>query len=320
MSQGGGLPQMPGMPEVPGVPGGGAPGMPSVFGPRPQPKATEPQRAMPHAVNLDAVAAQPEVAAKIKAYPGNITYLDLIAKNKRQSLLLMVFMITLGMLLGAVIAAAVVAYGGGAGEQLVPSAVLGAFAAGVTAVGATCWSWYGGAGAILSMSGAKPIEKPQDPELFNVVEELSIAAGVPMPGVYLIDDSAMNAFATGRDPQHASVAITTGLRSKLTRDELQGVLAHEMSHVRHYDIRFSMLMATMVGLIVFACDAFRRILWYSSPGRRSSSDRDKEGGGALVIVLMVVAVVLSIIAPLVARLIQLAYSRQRGVSRGCGGG
>jgi heat shock protein HtpX len=261
------------------------------------------------------VAAQPEMREKISAYPGNITYLDLIAKNKRESALLIVFMMCLAMLLGAVIAAAIVTYGSkGAAKQLIPSAILGAIAALVFGLIGTMWSWFSGSSAILSMSGAKPIEKADDPELFNVVEELSIAAGVPMPGVFLIDDTALNAFATGRDPQHAAVAITRGLRAKLTRDELQGVLAHEMSHVRHYDIRFSMLMATMVGLIVFACDAFWqmiRVSAWTGAGRRSSSRDREEGGGAIVIILFVIAIILSIIAPIVARLIQMSYSRQR---------
>jgi heat shock protein HtpX len=311
MSQGGGAGG-----GLPGESPGQIPGMRPIFG-RPggpqQPTPAGPSHAMPHAVNLDAVAAQPDMRQRISAYPGNVTYLDLIAKNKRQSALLMVFMICLGMLLGAVLAAAVVAYGNAAAEELIPSAILGALAAGLVAVLGATWSWFGGASAILAMSGARPIEKPQDPELFNVVEELSIAAGLPMPKVYLIEDSAMNAFATGRDPQHAAVAITRGLREKLTRDELQGVLAHEMSHVRHYDIRFSMLMATMVGLIVFACDAFWRIIRYSSwtgGGRRSSRDKDS-GGGAIILVLMIIAIILSIIAPIIAQLIQMAYSRQR---------
>src|ERR1051325_729831 len=268
----------------------------------------------PAASNLDAVAAQPQMRERISAYPGNMTYLDLIAKNKRQSVVLMVFMIGLGMVLGAVLGAAAVAYGGAAAEDLLPSAILGALAAAVVGVLGATWSWFGGAGAILSMSGAQPIEKERDPQLFNVVEELSIAAGAPMPRVYLIDDTALNAFATGRDPKHAAVTITKGLRARLNRDELQGVLAHEMSHIRHYDIRFSMLMATMAGLIVFACDAFWRIIRYSSwtgGGRRSSRDRDDGGGGLIVVVLFVIAIVLSILAPIVAQLIQMAYSRQR---------
>jgi heat shock protein HtpX len=197
-------------------------------------------------------------------------------------------------------------------QTLAPSILLGGATAFILAVLGATWSWFGGASAILAVSGAREIQKPDDPQLFNVVEELSIAAGVPMPRVYLIEDSAMNAFATGRDPRHAAVAITRGLRDKLNRDELQGVLAHEMSHVRHYDIRFSMLMATMVGLIVFACDAFWRIIWYSRPGYGGGRrGRSKEGGGPLVLILIILAVVLAVIAPIIARIIQMAYSRQR---------
>jgi heat shock protein HtpX len=238
---------------------------------------------------------------EISAYPGSITYLDLIRKNKRQSTILIIAMLILGMVLGAVLAGAIAAYGGV--NDLMPSVVLGAIAALVAGSLGTLWSWFGGASAILAMSGGQEIAKEDDPQLFNVVDELRIAAGVPMPRVFLIDDSAMNAFATGRDPQHAAVA----------RDELQGVLAHEMSHVRHYDIRFALLMATMVGLIVFACDAFRRILWYGGPrgGGGRSRDDDGKGGGGLAVVLIVAAIVLSILAPMVAFFIQMAYSRQR---------
>jgi heat shock protein HtpX len=266
-------------------------------GPRPKP--------------LESLAAQPQMRERIKAYPGTLTYVDLIAKNRRASTLLMVFMVILAMIMGCVIVAAVVAYGGSsAPEQLVPSAILGGVAGLGAAVIAAAWSWFGGASAILSMSGAEPISREMDLELYNVVEEMAIAGGLPMPRVFIIPESALNAFATGRDPQHAAVAITSGLRMKLTREELQGVIAHEMAHVRHLDIRFSMLMATMVGLIVFAADAFWRILRHTRPGR--GGRRDKDGGaGMIMIVLLVLAIVLSIIAPIVARMIQMAYSRER---------
>jgi heat shock protein HtpX len=257
---------------------------------------------------LDALAAQPEMRARISAYPGNLTFLDLIAKNKRQSSVLMTFMIILAMVMGCVLAAAIVAYGSGASafEELIPSAIIGAAAALIVGILAAMWSWYGGGSAILKMSGAQPVTREMDLELYNVVEELSIAAGLPMPRVYIIPESALNAFATGRDPQHAAVAITSGLRMKLTREELQGVLAHEMAHVRHLDIRFAMLMATMAGLIVFAADAFWRVLRHTRPGRGK-----KDGAGAIMIVLLLIAVLLSIIAPIVARMIQMAYSRER---------
>ncbi len=253
-----------------------------------------------------------QMRARVSAYPGTMTYLDLIAKNKRDSAFLMVFMIGFGVIVGGVLASAVAVYGGvkPSLEALLPSIVLGAFAALVAGLLGALWSWFGGSSAILMMSGAKEITKELDPELFNVVEELAIAGGIPVPRIYLIGDSAMNALATGRDPQHAAVAITVGLRQKLTRDELQGVMAHEMSHIRHYDTRFAMLMATMAGLVVFACDAFWRMIWYSRGPRRSDSDKES-GGGVLILVLIVVAVLLAIVAPIVARLIQMAYSRQR---------
>jgi heat shock protein HtpX len=263
-----------------------------------------------------AAAGSAEMRDRIKAYPGTLTFLDLIRKNKRDSAALMIIMVVFTTVLGASLITALAVWSGAAPDarSLLPSIVLGALASFVVAVLGATWSWFGGAGAILGISGAQEIEKADDPQLFNVVEELSIAAGVPMPRVYVIDDSAMNAFATGRDPRHAAVAITTGLRRVLNRDELQGVLAHEMSHVRHLDIRYSMLMATMVGLIVFACDAFWRILWFGRPGMvQNRRDRgDGEGGAGVVkIVLLVVAILLSILAPIVAAIIQMAYSRQR---------
>src|SRR5262249_754963 len=150
------------------------------------------------------------------------------------------------------------------------------------------------------------------PELYNVAEEMAIAAGVPMPAVYLIYDSAPNAFATGRDPEHAAIAITSGLRSKLTRDELQGVIAHEMSHIRNYDIRLMLLMAVLCGSVVMRADMFVRMLWFTPSGSsRRRDDKGGSGGGIVALVLIILAVILSIIAPLLAQLIQLAVSRQR---------
>lgn len=259
-------------------------------------------------------APDAQLRERISAYPGTLTFNDLIRKNKRQSVALMIVMITLGVLLGGVLAGAVGAYQGLGEDDLIVAVVLGGIVAFALATIGALWSWFGGSSAILAMSGAGEIQKADDPQLFNVVEEIAIAAGLPMPRVYLINDSAMNAFATGRDPQHAAVAITKGLRDQLTRDELQGVLAHEMAHVRHLDVRFAMLMATMVGLIVFACDAFLRIAWYSggAAGRSRRRDRDEGGGGGgLAIVLLVLGLVLAMVAPLFATLIQMAYSRQR---------
>lgn len=176
----------------------------------------------------------------------------------------------------------------------------------VVATIASLSAYYGGDKMILTMSRAKRIEKKDYPQLFNVVEELTIAAGLPMPAVYVIDDTAPNAFATGRDPEHASVAITTGLMQKLNRDELQGVMAHEMSHVQNRDILFAMMVGILVGSIVLVSDFFlRSFLWGGGRRKRRS---DKGGGGAI---LLIIAIVLAVLAPIFAKLLQLAVSRQR---------
>ncbi|GAB5496373.1 MAG: hypothetical protein Phyf2KO_14530 [Phycisphaerales bacterium] len=296
------------------------------------------------------------IGEKASAYPGSITFHDLIRKNKRDSVLLMGLMILLGVVIGAIIGGVIIPIGAGSidsaktlpdvyeamterdvmsdqtaedmediarrakptrvlGVDLsvfgnaalyLPSLLLGAGVALVIAVMGAFWSYFQGANAILRMVHAQQITPELDPELFNVVDEMRLAAGLPMPKVYLIPESAMNAFATGRNPENGVVAITTGLRSKLNRDELQGVIAHEMAHIRHYDIRFSLLMATMVGLIVMACDMFLRMSFYTRAGRRNDSK-----GGAAYIVVFIVAILLAIIAPLLAKLIQMAYSRKR---------
>jgi heat shock protein HtpX len=195
------------------------------------------------------------------------------------------------------------------GGNLTHALFIGGVAMGVSLL-ISMAGFFGGADLVLSISGAHEISHDDDPQLFNVVEELSIAAGLPMPKVYLIDDPAPNAFATGRDPKHAVIAVTAGLRAKLTRDELQGVIAHEMSHVRNYDIRYSMLVAVMVGTIVMLADFFLRSLWFTGGRRSDRDDRDSKGGGAQVIFL-IIAIVLAILAPILAKLIQMAVSRHR---------
>ena len=231
------------------------------------------------------------------------TFHTLIARNKRNSFLLigifLAFFIGFGLLIGMV---------WGAGDWRFAWVV--AAAAAMLAFLLTLGSFYGGSSVLLSMSRAKEIRKADDPQLFNVVEELCLAGGAPMPRIYLIDDSAMNAFATGRNPAHSAVAITTGLRAKLTRDELQGVIAHELSHVRHYDILYATLVAVMVGTLVILSDVFLRSLWYGGGSRRRRSSRS-EGGGAAQVILLVLGILLAILAPILARIIQMALSRQR---------
>jgi heat shock protein HtpX len=189
--------------------------------------------------------------------------------------------------------------------------IVGAMAAGIAFL-LSLLGYYSGDRMILGISHARPLAHAEDPELYNVAEEMAIAAGVPMPQVYLIPDEAPNAFATGRDPQHAAVAITRGLREQLTREELQGVIGHEMAHVRNYDIRLMLLMTVLVGTIAMLADFFWQITWNTSPrSRRSDRDRDKSGGGWIALVLIVLAILLAILAPIVAQIIQFAVSRQR---------
>jgi len=170
-------------------------------------------------------------------------------------------------------------------------------------------SYFAGDQLVLATSGAREVSQQSAPQLMNVVQEMALAAGVPMPKVYIIDDTAPNAFATGRDPEHASVAITTGLLQKLDREELQGVIGHELSHVRNFDIRFALLVAVLVGSIALLADFFLRFTFWGG-GRRGGGDRDR-GGGALIAIVYVIAIVLAIIAPFIARMVQLAVSRQR---------
>jgi heat shock protein HtpX len=170
-------------------------------------------------------------------------------------------------------------------------------------------SYFAGDKLVLAASGAREVSEANAPQLMNVVREMSIAAGTPMPKVYIIDDTAPNAFATGRDPKHASVAITTGLLQKLDREELQGVMGHELSHVRNFDIRFSLLVGVLVGSIALLADFFLRFSFWGGGSRRSREGGG--GGGWIQIVVFVVAILLAILAPIMARLVQMAISRQR---------
>jgi heat shock protein HtpX len=177
------------------------------------------------------------------------------------------------------------------------------FAGGVSAVG----YWKSDAIA-LSMSHARPADPTTYARLHNLVEGLCIAAGLPKPRVYVIEDDAPNAFATGRNPRHAAVAVTTGLVEKLTRIELEGVLAHELSHIKNYDILVSTLAVTLVGVAALLSDFSMRFLWWGGPRHRD--DRGGSGGGPMA-VLAVFGFVLLLVAPLVAKVMQATISRRR---------
>ncbi len=183
---------------------------------------------------------------------------------------------------------------------------MGAAGAGVLGLIVAMVARFAGSGILLSISHAREATPQEDQVLRNVAEEMAIAAGIPVPKVYVIDDSAPNAFATGSDPKNSAVVFTTGILQKLNRDELQGVMAHEMSHIRNYDIRFMTMIAFIAGLIPLIADMFRQSLWFGGGRRRSDS---KDNG--LQVVFMIIAVALAILAPLFAKLLELAVSRQR---------
>ena len=227
------------------------------------------------------------------------TFFDQVSANRRNSFLMAAFVVAVLGVLGFAIGFGVF------GEPVAGVGTTGVALAfgGLSAAG----TYFAGDKLVLKVSGAQPVTEQSAPQLMNVVREIAIAANVPMPDVYVIDDTAPNAFATGRDPEHASIAITTGLLQKLDREELQGVIAHELSHVRNFDIRFTLIVGVMVGAIAMLADFFLRFTFWG--GARRSRGRD--GGGGAQLIVFVIAIVLAILAPIIARFIQLAVSRQR---------
>jgi len=167
----------------------------------------------------------------------------------------------------------------------------------------TVVSYYNSDKIVLATVKARPATKKEHRYLVNVVEELALAAGIPTPRIYVIDSQEINAFATGRDPEHGVICVTTGMMEILNRSELEGVVAHEMSHIKNYDIRFATLVAVLVGMIVIIADIFGRSLWF---GCGRSRDRNNRGG-----VLIIVGVVFAVLAPIFVKLVQLAISRKR---------
>ncbi len=185
----------------------------------------------------------------------------------------------------------------------------GLVAAGLMAVVSLGWSGLSlafGDKLVLSMASAREIDKAAAPQLYNVVEEISIASGVPMPKVMVLETDALNAFATGNKVGHGTIVVTRGLLDTLSRDELQGVVAHEMAHLANLDTRYMVVVGVTVGLIALVCDMLLRTMAWGGSGR-STNDKKGSGGGLLIILLIVVA----IFAPLAAKAVQMAVSRQR---------
>ncbi len=208
-----------------------------------------------------------------------------ISKNKRNTALLITFFLVLIIGLGYVFSLTVDE------PALLPIAV------GIS-IFMSFFSYYYSDTIVLKMSHAKEIKRSEDQELYRTVENLAIGAGLPTPKIYLIEDTAPNAFATGRDPKHAVVAITSGLRQKLTKQELEGVMAHELSHIGNYDIRLTTIVVVLVGIVTLLADWLLRI---------GFSSRRKEGNG----IIGIIGIAMALLAPLAAVLIQLSISRKR---------
>ena len=216
-----------------------------------------------------------------------------IDKNKRKTILLITIFIAFIMGVGYIFAEGL---GYGYGAMAVALAV---------SLGMTWTSYFFSDSIAIKSAGAKEIQKEDNPYVFRMVENLCITAGMPMPKVHIINSPALNAFATGRDPEHASIAITTGLINALENEELEGVIAHELSHVRNYDIRVMTIVVVLVGAIALLSDMFFRIRFFGG------GDRDNKGGGQANAVLMIVGIALLILSPIIAELIKLAVSRRR---------
>lgn len=228
---------------------------------------------------------------------------ELIRANKRNSVILIVLMAAVLLLLGFVIGMAFNPEQGGFWGIIVATVVWLVLA---------LISFSSGDQIFLAASGAKPVTHDVHPQLFNIVEEMKIAAGLPaMPKVYIIADPAPNAFATGRSPQNASVAVTAGLLGRLNRDELQGVVAHEVSHILHRDILFVTLAGIMLGSIVLLSQVFLRGMFYSSAGSRRRYSGGGKGGGQAQLVMLLIAILAAILAPIMAYLLYFALSQRR---------
>jgi heat shock protein HtpX len=215
------------------------------------------------------------------------------AANRRKTIGLLVGM---GVLMWCVVYAALT-YFGGTGAGIVPIAV------GIALI--SVWgSYYGSDKLVLTMTGAKLIQESDNPKLFDLVQEVTIASGLPMPKVAIVIDSAPNAFATGRNPEHALIAFTTGILDAMDRDQLQGVIAHEMAHVANRDTLVSAVAATTAGAIAIVSDMLTRMMFFGG-GR----DRNREGGGNPL--MLVISLVILILAPLAAVMLKSAISRKR---------
>ena len=225
---------------------------------------------------------------------------ELIRANQRKSVFLFLLIGMILLLLGSLVGAYFFGEGGFA---------IGLIFAILLWVILSSVSYFSGSKLLLKISNATEVSKKVHPQLFNVVEEMTIAASLPkMPKVYIINDEAPNAFATGRDPSNCAVAITAGLLTKLNRDELQGVIAHEISHIKNRDILFMTFAGVMLGSIVLISQIFLRGMWFGGGSRYKSRD---SGGGQAQMIIMIVAIVFEILSPILTQMLYFAISRKR---------
>jgi heat shock protein HtpX len=227
--------------------------------------------------------------------------------NRRNTLVLLVVLTALAALVGYVIGWLLESESSDAVPAFSQGGVAAAGLMAAVSVGWSALSLAFGDKMVLAMANAKEIDKADAPQLYNVVEEMAIAAGVPMPKVMVLETDALNAFATGSKPGSGTIAVTRGLLTSLSRDELQGVVAHEMSHLANLDTRYMVVVGVTVGLIALVCDMLLRSLAWGRGSRSSSSD--KKGGGAVILIILLIVV--AILAPIAAKFVQMAVSRQR---------
>lgn len=233
---------------------------------------------------------------------------DRIGANRRATFLLMLGFIVFTALFATALATIVVSYSG-ADVTNEPKAVIQvAIVSVLLATGVGVVMYYASTAVVLTITGGHEVTKAEEPELYRIVENLSIGSGLPMPRVWVVEDDAPNAFATGRNPENAHVAATRGLLNKLEGNELEAVMAHEMSHVGNYDTRLLTTVAVVVGLVALVADVMLRFTWYGAGARSSNKDK---GNGGLGAILLVISIIFLVISPIIASLMRLALSRQR---------
>ena len=215
-----------------------------------------------------------------------------VGSNKRKTVVIMVLFVLFITTIGYI-------YGKASGNEAGSYAIIALIFATFSSVG----SFFFSDKLVLATTGAQKIEEKDNPQLYHIVENLAIADGIPTPQVYITNDPSPNAFATGRDPKHAVVCVTTGILEKLNKTELEGVIAHEMSHVKNYDIRLMAIVAILVGFVAILGDLFMRSLWF----RGSDRDDDNKSNG----IFLLIGIIFAILTPVIAILIQLAISRKR---------